>query len=134
MARILPARGAHRVRADLRRKAATVDERIAIVSEASRLRTMLELSWDGEWYRRGYYDDGTPLGSMHSDRRCGSIRLRNRGRSFGSRADSFAERAMDAVRTHLLNRGSQTLLLLTPPFDRADEDPGYIKAYPPGHP
>ena len=42
----------------------------------------------------------------------------------------YAERAMDAVRTHLLNRGSQTLLLLTPPFDRADERPRLHKGIP----
>src|SRR5207247_2008847 len=44
----------------------------------------------------------------------------------------FAERAMDAVRTFLVARGSQTLLLLHPPFDRSAQDPGYIKGYPPG--
>src|SRR3981081_2551935 len=44
----------------------------------------------------------------------------------------FAERAMDAVRTSLVMRGSQLLLLLDPPFDRSAQDPGYIKAYPPG--
>ncbi len=100
--------------------------------EASRLRTMLELSWDGEWYRRGYYDDGTPLGSMHS----AEGRIDSIAQSWAVLSEAvptqYAERAMDAVRTHLLNRGSQTLLLLTPPFDRADEDPGYIKAYGPG--
>jgi len=44
----------------------------------------------------------------------------------------FAERAMDAVRTHLIRRGPQILLLLTPPFDQSPQDPGYIKGYPPG--
>ena len=44
----------------------------------------------------------------------------------------FAERAMDAVRTSLVARGSQMLLLLNPPFDRSAQDPGYIKGYPPG--
>jgi cyclic beta-1,2-glucan synthetase len=44
----------------------------------------------------------------------------------------FAERAMDAVRTFLIARGSQTLLLLNPPFDRSAQEPGYIKGYPPG--
>ena len=43
-----------------------------------------------------------------------------------------AERAMDAVRSHLVSRGSQTILLLAPPFDHADPDPGYIRAYVPG--
>jgi cyclic beta-1,2-glucan synthetase len=100
--------------------------------EAARLGTMLELSWDGEWYRRGYYDDGTPLGSVHNlEDKIDSI-----AQSWAVLSEAvplrFAERAMDAVRTHLLNRGSQTLLLLTPSFDRSEQDPGYIKAYVPG--
>ncbi len=100
--------------------------------EMARLGTMLELSWDGEWYRRGYYDDGTPLGSVHNvEDRIDSI-----AQTWAVLSEAvplrFAERAMDAVRTHLLDRRSQTLLLLTPPFDRAEQDPGYIKAYVPG--
>ena len=101
-------------------------------NEAGRLRTMLELSWDGEWYRRGYFDDGTPLGSMHS----AEGKIDSIAQSWAVLSDAvplqFAERAMDAVRTHLVSRGSQTLLLLTPPFDRAEPDPGYIRAYMPG--
>jgi cyclic beta-1,2-glucan synthetase len=101
-------------------------------SEASRLRTMLAFSWDGEWYLRGYYDDGAPLGSMHS----AEAKIDSIAQSWAVLSDavpaSFAERAMDAVRTRLVNRGSQTVLLLTPPFDHADQDPGYIKAYLPG--
>jgi cyclic beta-1,2-glucan synthetase len=93
---------------------------------------MLEFSWDGEWYLRGYYDDGTPLGSMHSAE--GKIDSIAQSWAVLSEAVplSFAERAMDAVRTHLVSRGSQTVLLLTPPFDRSEQDPGYIKAYVPG--
>jgi cyclic beta-1,2-glucan synthetase len=44
----------------------------------------------------------------------------------------FADRAMDAVRTHLVRRGAQVILLLDPPFDRSAQEPGYIKGYPPG--
>jgi len=100
--------------------------------EAARLRTMLELSWDGEWYRRGYYDDGTPLGSSQSSE--GKIDSIAQTWAVLSRAVPlpFAERAMDAVRTHLVRRSSHTILLLTPPFDRGDHDPGYIRAYLPG--
>ena len=101
-------------------------------SEASRLRTMLELSWDGEWFRRGYFDDGTPLGSMHS----AEARIDSISQSWavlsGAAPPALTERAMDSVRTHLINRGSQTTLLLTPPFDHAQPDPGYIRAYIPG--
>jgi cyclic beta-1,2-glucan synthetase len=100
--------------------------------EASRLRTILELSWDGEWYRRGYYDDGTPLGSIHSaEGRIDSI-PQSWSVISGAVPLQSAERAMDAVRAHLLHRDSQTLLLLTPPFDGRGENPGYIEAYVPG--
>jgi cyclic beta-1,2-glucan synthetase len=101
-------------------------------SEAGRLRTMLELSWDGEWFRRGYFDDGTPLGSMHStEGRIDSI-AQSWAVLSGAVPPALAERAMDGVRAHLINRGAQTILLLTPPFDHASPDPGYIRAYIPG--
>ena len=101
-------------------------------SEASRLATVLEQSWDGEWYRRGYYDDGTPLGSAQND----ECKIDSIAQSWavlsGAVPVRFADRAMDAVRTHLVRRGPQVLLLLTPPFDQSAQDPGYIKGYPPG--
>jgi cyclic beta-1,2-glucan synthetase len=101
-------------------------------NEASRLASMLEQSWDGEWYRRGYYDDGTPLGSAQND----ECKIDSIAQSWavlsGAVPVRFADRAMDAVRTHLIRRGSQVVLLLTPPFDRSAQDPGYIKGYPPG--
>src|SRR3989454_12018856 len=43
-----------------------------------------------------------------------------------------AERAMDAVRTHLVRRAARVVLVLTPPFDQSAQDPGYVKGYPPG--
>ena len=100
--------------------------------EARRLASKLELAWDGEWYRRGYYDDGTPLGSAQND----ECRIDSIAQSWavlsGAVPQRFAERAMDAVRRTLVARGSQLLLLLEPPFDRSAQDPGYIKGYPPG--
>jgi len=100
--------------------------------EARRLATQLGRTWDGEWYRRGYYDDGTALGSAHND----ECKIDSIAQSWavlsGAVPQRFAERAMDAVRTSLVARGSQLLLLLDPPFDRSSQDPGYIKAYPPG--
>ncbi len=100
--------------------------------EARRLKSQLELAWDGEWYRRGYYDDGTPLGSAQND----ECKIDSIAQSWavlsGAVPQRFAERAMDAVRTALVSRGSQLLLLLDPPFDKSAQDPGYIKAYPPG--
>jgi cyclic beta-1,2-glucan synthetase len=101
-------------------------------NDAQRLATKLERSWDGEWYRRAYYDDGTPLGSTHNDECSIDSISQSWAVLSGAVPLRFAERAMDAVRTSLIARGSQMLLLLHPPFDRSPQDPGYIKGYPPG--
>jgi cyclic beta-1,2-glucan synthetase len=100
--------------------------------EARRLASALERSWDGEWYRRGYYDDGMPLGSAQNDECTIDSISQSWAVLSGAVPLRFAERAMDAVRTSLVARRSQLLLLLTPPFDRSAQDPGYIKGYPPG--
>ncbi len=101
-------------------------------SEVSRLASTLELTWDGEWYRRGYYDDGTPLGAAQND----ECKIDSIAQSWavlsGAVPLRFADRAIDAVRTHLIRRGHQVALLLTPPFDRSAQEPGYVKGYPPG--
>ena len=93
---------------------------------------MLERTWDGEWYRRGYYDDGSPLGSAQND----ECRIDSIAQSWavlsGAVPQRFADRAMDAVRAHLVRRGHGLVALLTPPFDRSSQEPGYIKGYPPG--
>ena len=102
------------------------------LSEARRLATKLGRSWDGEWYRRGYYDDGTPLGSAHNDECSIDSISQSWAVLSGAVPIRFAERAMDSVRTSLVARGAQMLLLLNPPFDRSAQDPGYIKGYPPG--
>ena len=101
-------------------------------ADARHLAAQLERTWDGEWYRRGYYDDGTPLGSAQND----ECRIDSIAQSWsvlsGAVPLRFAERAMDAVRTALISRGPRLLLLLQPPFDRSAQNPGYIKGYPPG--
>ncbi len=101
-------------------------------TEALRLADMLELAWDGEWYRRGYFDDGTPLGSAQGE----ECRIDSIAQSWsvlsGAARTGRAERAMDSVRTHLVRRNTQLLLLLTPPFDRSKPDPGYIRGYAAG--
>jgi cyclic beta-1,2-glucan synthetase len=103
-----------------------------LAGEADRLGTMLDLAWDGDWYRRAYYDDGTPVGSSQSE----ECRIDSIAQSWavlsGAAPAARAERAMDGVRTHLVSRGGKVVLLLTPPFDRSTHDPGYIKGYPPG--
>jgi cyclic beta-1,2-glucan synthetase len=101
-------------------------------TEAARLVEMLELAWDGEWYRRGYFDDGTPLGSAQSE----ECKIDAIAQSFavlsGAARPRRAERAMDAVRTQLIRRDARLILLLAPPFDRSAQEPGYIKGYIPG--
>jgi cyclic beta-1,2-glucan synthetase len=99
---------------------------------ARHLASKLEQAWDGEWYRRGYYDDGSPLGSIQNDECAIDSISQSWAVLSGAVPRRFAERAMDAVRTWLIARGSRVLLLLSPPFDRSAQDPGYIKGYPPG--
>jgi cyclic beta-1,2-glucan synthetase len=101
-------------------------------NEAGWLTGMLELSWDGGWYRRAYFDDGTPLGSVQNE----ECKIDSITQSWailsGVAEPRRAARAMDAVRAHLVRRDAQIVLLLTPPFDRMTHDPGYIKGYLPG--
>jgi len=101
-------------------------------ADAARLASQVDLAWDGEWYRRGYYDDGSPLGSAQND----ECRIDSIAQTWavlsGAAPAARAERAMDAVRTSLVARGSRLILLLDPPFDQSNQDPGYIKGYPPG--
>ena len=88
--------------------------------------------WDGQWYRRAFFDDGTPLGSIvNSECRIDSI-AQSWGVISGAAEPSRATQAMVAVEEHLVKRDHGLILLFTPPFVRAPLDPGYIKAYPPG--
>ena len=101
-------------------------------SEAGWLTGMLELAWDGNWYRRAYFDDGTPLGSAQNEE-CRIDSLTQSWAVLSQGAEPRrAERAMEAVRANLVRREAQLVLLLTPPFDRMPHDPGYIKGYLPG--
>ena len=97
------------------------------------LRRALERhGWDGDWYRRAFFDDGTPLGSA-SNAEC---RIDSIAQSWavlsGAANPLHAERAMAAVEEYLVRRGDDLVLLFTPPFDHSDVDPGYIKGYLPG--
>ena len=101
-------------------------------AEAARLAAVLERTWDGEWYRRGYYDDGTPLGSAQGDECTIDSIAQSWAVLSGAVPAPYADRAMDSVRTHLVRRGAQVVVLLAPPFDRSAQQPGYIRGYPPG--
>ncbi len=88
--------------------------------------------WDGKWYRRAFYDDGTPLGSAQNDE-C-RIDAIAQGWSIlsGVAPPARAEQALDAVDQHLVDERAGLIRLLTPAFDVTDHDPGYIKGYLPG--
>ena len=103
------------------------------LERAEALRTALEeQAWDGGWYRRAYFDDGTPLGSAQNDEcRIDSIAQTWAVISGGGDADR-ARRAMAAVEDHLVRNADQMILLFAPPFDRSALEPGYIKGYVPG--
>jgi cyclic beta-1,2-glucan synthetase len=93
---------------------------------------MLDLSWDGDWYRRAYFDDGTPLGSVLNEE-CKLDSLTQSWAVISRGAEpARAERAMNAVLKNLVRRDARMVLLLAPPFDRMASDPGYIKGYLPG--
>jgi cyclic beta-1,2-glucan synthetase len=103
------------------------------LKHAAALRVALERDgWDGEWYRRGYYDDGTPLGSAASD----ECRIDSIAQSWsvisGAADTTRATQAMAALDGELIRRDAGLALLFAPPFNRTPLDPGYIKGYPPG--
>ena len=88
--------------------------------------------WDGNWYLRAFFDDGTPLGSTaNSECRIDSI-AQSWAVISGAANKARAATAMAALDEHLVRRDDRLLLLLTPPFDQAQPNPGYIKGYPPG--
>jgi len=99
---------------------------------AAALRSALEQAWDGEWYRRGYFDDGTPLGSASSTE-CRIDAIAQSWSVISGAADKErAIRAMTNVDKQLVLGDAGLVLLFTPPFDHTAHDPGYIKGYPPG--
>jgi cyclic beta-1,2-glucan synthetase len=99
----------------------------------SALKAALERDgWDGEWYRRAYFDDGTPLGSAgNAECKIDSI-AQSWGIMSGAAEPGRAARAMGAVDQQLVRRPEGLVLLFTPPFENTQHDPGYIKGYVPG--
>ncbi|URQ74629.1 MAG: DUF3131 domain-containing protein [Candidatus Ochrobactrum gambitense] len=88
--------------------------------------------WDGEWYRRGFYDNGAPLGSKDSDE-CQIDAIAQSWSVLSGVADpKRAEQAMASLEKRLLDEEGELLRLFTPPFDKTVQEPGYIKGYPPG--
>jgi cyclic beta-1,2-glucan synthetase len=101
-------------------------------SDMEKLRKGLEQAWDGDWYRRAYFDDGTPLGSAQNDE-CRIDSIAQTWAVISRVAESYrATRAMAAVNEYLIRRGDGLIVLFTPPFDKSKLDPGYVKGYVPG--
>ncbi len=100
---------------------------------AARLAEAIEAgAWDGAWYRRAYFDDGTPLGSHLND----ECKIDSIAQSWGvisgaARPDRAAE-ALHSADTNLVKEEDGLILLFTPPFERSALNPGYIKGYPAG--
>ncbi len=101
--------------------------------EAARVRQKIEQNgWDGEWYRRAYFDDGSPLGSA-SNPECQIDSIAQSWSVLSGAGNADRSRmAMAAVDQRLVRRDHALIQLLDPPFDRSDLNPGYIKGYVPG--
>ncbi len=99
---------------------------------ATLVRALEQNGWDGEWYRRAYFDDGTPLGSATNDE-CRIDAIAQSWSVMSGLAGADRQRqAMAAVEQQLVRRELRIHLILTPAFDKTALDPGYIKGYPPG--
>jgi N,N'-diacetylchitobiose phosphorylase len=85
--------------------------------------------WDGQWYRRAYYDNGEPIGSSESDECQIDALVQAWAVISGVAPADRAESAFAALEKRLVNRDAGIIHLLTPPFDRTPNDPGYIKGY-----
>ena len=102
-------------------------------SEAAQVRRNIEQNgWDGAWYRRAYFDDGSPLGSA-SNPECQIDSVAQSWSVLSGGGDAGRSRmAMEAVDKRLVRRDHALIQLLDPPFDKSNLNPGYIKGYVPG--
>ncbi|MDB5797786.1 MAG: ndvB [Paucimonas sp.] len=95
-------------------------------------RNIRDSGWDGEWYRRAYFDDGTPLGSAQNVE-CQIDSISQSWSVLSGAGDPERSRmAMQAVNRRLVRREDAIIQLLDPPFDKSDQNPGYIRGYVPG--
>ncbi|MDZ7757970.1 GH36-type glycosyl hydrolase domain-containing protein [Rhodohalobacter sp.] len=88
--------------------------------------------WDGEWYLRAFYDDGTPLGSIQNEE-CKIDAISQAWAVIsGVATDERAHKALQSAEKHLISESDGIIRLLNPPFDKTEKNPGYIKGYIPG--
>jgi cellobiose phosphorylase len=102
-------------------------------NDAKRLAEVVEeTSWDGAWYRRAYFDDGTPIGSKENSEAIIDSLAQSWAVITGLANPERAAKALSSAEEYLVKAKDNMVLLLTPPFDKMPLDPGYIKGYPPG--
>ncbi len=125
---------------DVLERFAKISDQRGDAEKARRYRTMAKEyaaavehnAWDGAWYRRAYYDDGSPLGSSQ-DSECQIDALPQSWSLLSGAGDpGHSRQAMQSVLEHLVLPQDRLSLLFTPPFDKTERDPGYIKGYFPG--
>jgi len=89
-------------------------------------------AWDGNWYLRAFFDDGTPLGSSQNE----ECKIDSISQSWsvisGGGEPERSNKGMESLYTHLVRKEDKLIQLLNPPFDKSEIDPGYIKGYVPG--
>jgi len=117
---IVEAQGDHQTASALRERAHRLQEAVE------------EHGWDGDWYRRAFYDDGTPLGSKTNE----ECKIDSLAQSWSVISQAAlperASHAMASAETNLVDHDGKLIKLLTPPFNKCERNPGYIKGYPPG--
>ncbi|TVR79983.1 MAG: glycosyltransferase 36 [Chitinophagaceae bacterium] len=106
------------------------DEYLSVAAELKQ--SLNKKGWDGKWYLRAFYDDGTPLGSSENDE-CRIDAISQAWSVFsGVASEERSIQVLSAVEEHLVSEKDKVIRLLTPPFDKTEKDPGYIKGYIPG--
>jgi cyclic beta-1,2-glucan synthetase len=118
--------------ADIATARSEADRAAVYRAHADKLTRSLDDAWDGEWYRRAYFDDGTPLGSKENT----ECRIDAIAQSWavisGAGTPERMRQAMASADRHLVREKDGIILLLTPPFDKMTPSPGYIEGYVPG--
>lgn len=102
-------------------------------ADAKRLAEIVEATaWDGSWYRRAYFDNGSPLGSKESSEASIDSLAQSWAVISGHGDPTRCATGLNSALEYLVKSKDNLVLLLTPPFDKTIQDPGYIKGYPPG--
>jgi cyclic beta-1,2-glucan synthetase len=108
-------------------------EQAAYLEQAGTLARRIEqVAWDGAWYLRAFTDQGVPLGSSASEEGWIDSLPQSWAWLSGQADEERATRAFESAQRHLVRPNEGLVLLFTPPFDRLEPSPGYIRAYPPG--